>query len=303
MSRTFTVKPAVRDTVPLLFGLMGPSGSGKTFSALRLATGMKKVCGGDIYVIDTEAKRSLHYADQFDFQHVEFGAPFSPLDYLECIEFCAKQGAKTIIIDSMSHEHEGPGGVLEMQEAELQRLGGEPRHNFAAWKVPKAARRRLLNSILQMPINFIFCFRAKEKMKPVPGRAPEDLGWLPIAGEDFIYEMTVNALLLPNCGGVPTWKGSTKSESAMIKQAGQFSSIFSDSKPLSESIGQSLAEWAKGVPQKSFEQLVTECEQAAEKGSESLKNWFLGLNAHQRAEITATKDKAKLRAQEVDKTL
>ena len=35
-ARTFTAKPAIRESVPLLIGLFGCSGSGKTFSALRL---------------------------------------------------------------------------------------------------------------------------------------------------------------------------------------------------------------------------------------------------------------------------
>ena len=64
-ARTFEAKPAVRQKVPLLCGLVGPSGGGKTFSALRLATGMQQVSGGDIYIVDTEARRALHYADRF----------------------------------------------------------------------------------------------------------------------------------------------------------------------------------------------------------------------------------------------
>ena len=107
MSRNFTDKPAVRERVPLLVGLMGPSGSGKTFSALRLAAGMREITGGDIYCIDTESKRALHYADDFDFQHVEFAAPFSPLDYLQAIEYCVEKKAGVVIVDSLSHEHEG----------------------------------------------------------------------------------------------------------------------------------------------------------------------------------------------------
>lgn len=80
MVRTFVDKPAVRDKVPLLIGLAGPSGGGKTFSALRLASGMQRVSGGDVYVVDTESKRALHYADKFKFRHLEFTAPFGPLD-------------------------------------------------------------------------------------------------------------------------------------------------------------------------------------------------------------------------------
>jgi len=119
MTRTFETKPAVRSQVPLLIGLVSPSGAGKTYSALRLATGIQRVVGGEIFVVDTESRRALHYAEQFKFKHVQFNAPFGPLDYLAAIEHCVREGAKTIVVDSLSHEHEGPGGVLEMHEQEI----------------------------------------------------------------------------------------------------------------------------------------------------------------------------------------
>ena len=59
-ARIFTDAPATREHVPLLIGLMGPSGVGKTYSALRLATGIQTVTGGDIFVIDTETNRAKH---------------------------------------------------------------------------------------------------------------------------------------------------------------------------------------------------------------------------------------------------
>ena len=62
--RTFEIKAAVRERVPLLIGLMGPPGAGKTYSGLLLAEGMKKVGGGDPVVIDTEGGRSKKYADR-----------------------------------------------------------------------------------------------------------------------------------------------------------------------------------------------------------------------------------------------
>ena len=37
---------------------------------------------GDIHVIDTEARRALHYASYFKFRHTPFDAPFGSLDYL-----------------------------------------------------------------------------------------------------------------------------------------------------------------------------------------------------------------------------
>lgn len=254
----FEFKAATRERVPLLIGLVGPSGSGKTFSALRLASGIQRVTGGDIFYIDTEARRALHYADRFTFKHCQFHGPFSPARYLAVCEAAVKAGAKTIVIDSLSHEHEGAGGVLEMHEAELDRLtrGDDSRREsmeFLAWAKPKAERRKLINTLLQFEANVIACFRAKEKIKLMkrrerrPGEEPvQQLGWMPIAGEEFVYEMTLNMLLYPNCGGVPSWHSEEMGEKAIIKLPVQFRSIFEKEQPLSEDIGVKLATWAAG---------------------------------------------------------
>jgi hypothetical protein len=247
MARVFEDRPAVRERTPLLVGLVGPSGSGKTYSALRLATGFQRVTGGDVYVIDTEARRSLHYADSFNFRHLPFGAPFGSLDYLEAIEHCVRKGAGTIIVDSMSHEHEGPGGVLEQHDAELKRMGGQLSKSMLAWARPKADRRRMINGILQMQCNFIFCFRAKEKLKVVRGEEPKPLGWMPIAGEEFVYEMTLNALLLPASNGRPAWQSDMPGERAMMKLPRQFAEVFAQSPQLTEDVGVELARWSAGV--------------------------------------------------------
>lgn len=255
MARTFADSKAERTFTPLLIGLTSPSGGGKTRSALRLATGVQRVMKGDIFHIDTEAKRALHYADDFNFRHVPFGPPFSPQDYLEAIQHCAKKGAGVIIIDSMSHEHEGPGGVLESHAAELLRMGGGEKNNFRAWQKPKAARRSLINGLLQLQTCFIFCFRAKDKMKPVKKKAGDggdggmiELGWMPIAGEEFIYELTLSLLFPPQSMGIPNLDldGLTESQRMMFKIPGQFASLFKQPRQLDESIGESLAKWATG---------------------------------------------------------
>jgi hypothetical protein len=252
---------AVREQVPLLIGLQGPSGGGKTFSALRLATGIQQVVGGDIYMIDTEARRGLHYADRFKFKHVPFDAPFGSLDYLEALRFCVGQGGRNIIVDSMSHEHEGPGGLLDLQDQELQRLAGDDygtwkadRFNMLAWQKPKANRRRLINGLLQLNANFIFCFRAKETSKPVKkqqdnGREKtviEPMGFMPIAGDEFVYEMTLNALLMPAANGVPTWKSEFPGERKMMKLPEQFRGLMENPRPFDEEMGKALAKWAQG---------------------------------------------------------
>lgn len=260
--RKFTDSPAVRERVPMLLGLVGPSGSGKTYSMLRLLSGIQKESGGDIYVIDTEGRRALQYADQFRFRHVPFESPFSPLDYLAVIKHCVSKGARNIGIDSMSHEHEGAGGVLDMHEAELDRMTARVTDedardrkreaaNWRAWATPKADRRRLLNEIIQLGLNMVFCFRAKEKTKQVKNKENGKqeliaLGWQAIAGEEFIFEMIANLLLPPGSAGVPSLKPEIAGERALVKVPSFFLPMLSPGKPLDEEVGQRLARWAAG---------------------------------------------------------
>lgn len=327
-ARQFTASTAVRSSVPLLVGLMGPSGGGKTFSALRLAKGVQSVVGGDVFGIDTEARRMLHYADLFSFKHVPFAAPFGALDYLEVLRWCVKQGGKVIIVDSMSHEHEGPGGLLDYHEKELDRLGGDDyakreRVKMLAWQKPKAARRQLINGLLQLEANFIFCFRAKETAKPVKANGKTEvvqMGFVPIAGDEFVYEQTVNCLLLPGAGGVPSWKSDYIGERQMIKLPEQFKAVFSESKPLDEDTGRKLAEWAKGgaAPQPthqqaddddfglSFSDQLTatdnELGAAAEKGMDALQATWKAISKDKRQVLKSALDtRHKPRALEVDR--
>lgn len=253
--RKFEVNTARRERVPLLVGLTGPSGGGKTYSALRLATGIQQVSGGDIYFIDTESRRALHYADRFNFKHVPFSAPFGSLDYLVALQYCVDQGAGVVVVDSMSHEHEGPGGMVDLQEQIVQRMAGDDyakreRVKMLAWAEPKAKRRQLINGILQLNCNFVFCFRAKNVSKPVKnaqGKTEvQQMGYMPIAGEEFVFEQTLNALLLPGAGGVPTWFPDERGEKTMVKLPEQFKGLAQRQKPLDETVGKHLAMWARG---------------------------------------------------------
>lgn len=250
--RKFVVQRAVRSRVPVFLGLFGPSSSGKTVSALRLATGICRVTGGRVAVIDTEARRALHHADRWDFDHVVFGAPFSPLAYLDAIETCVEAGASAIVVDSGSHEHEGPGGVLEWHAKEVERKAGgdeakADRVNMLAWSAPKQARRRLINTIVQLPVSVVFCFRAKEKMKIESKEKPKALGWMPIAGDEWFYEMTIAALLEPGARGVPTWHPEDPGSKACVKLPDWARPIFPDKAQLNEDMGEALARWAEGT--------------------------------------------------------
>lgn len=264
--RKFINKPARRSAVPLLVGLCGPSGSGKTYSALRLAKGMNQESGGKTFLIDTESGRSLHYSDDFEFEHVPFEEPFASLDYMAAIKHCQAQGAKTVIIDSMSHEHNGVGGLLDYHNQEVERMAGGPDApswkrdalNFPAWAKPKADHSKLINCMLQTEVNMILCFRAKNKIKMLSKAAKAkakangeraesitQLGLMPISGDDMIFEMMMNCLLTPNCDGVPTWEPEEVGERSIVKIPKQFRHL-ADGRSLSEDFGREMAEWASG---------------------------------------------------------
>src|SRR5690606_37146661 len=62
------------------------------------------------------------------------------------------------------------------------------------------------------------------------------------------FEQTLNCLLLPGAGGVPTWWNDQPGERTMIKLPEQFASLRERQTPLDEKVGRSLAKWARGEP-------------------------------------------------------
>lgn len=295
MTRTFEARPAERRQVNLFIGLVGASSSGKTMSALLLASGIQKVTGGDIYFIDTENRRATFYSDMFKFQHVQFDAPYGSLDYVEAIKHCEAKGAKIIVIDSASHEHEGEGGMLEFQEAEVVRMAGDDmgkreRVKMLAWQKPKAARRRLLRKIITSKANIIVCFRAKHISKPVKVNGETkvvDQGFVPIAGEEFVFEMQLCCLLPPNSQGVPNWSPEAPGERLAVKLPVQFKNIVQPGEPITAALGTKLAEWARGGAAEPVdrETLVKKLKTAASYGSASLKTDWDALTKDERKTV------------------
>jgi hypothetical protein len=253
--RTFQDFDAAAETSvqPLIVGITGPSFSGKTYSALELATGMIGVTGGSIYLIDTESKRALHYKDRFTFRHVPFAPPHSPEAYEQAIDYCVAKGAKVIIVDSMSHEHDGEGGVLDQAEEYLHAKAGEDwqrreKLKWTSWIQPMGQRRRLNRKIIQLGdrVIFIFLYRATDKTKPVKGGEPIHVGWTAETTSKLPYEMTVRFLLPPGSDGKPNLKPDTEFERLSIKMPVQFRDWFKPGLQLTRDLGAKLALWSAG---------------------------------------------------------
>jgi hypothetical protein len=250
--RVFEDSQAIRSETPLIVGLNGESFSGKTYTALELATGIQSVTGGEIYGVDTEGGRMKHYAEYFKFRHVPFSPPFGPLDYLDVINHCAKKKAKIVVMDSMSHEHDGEGGVLDQIEDYLNEKAQDDWKKrekllFAANIKPKTARKALNRRILQLTdIIWILCYRADDKIKPRKGEQPDNLGLQPITTSKLRYEMVVRFFFRSGSGGVPVLNTDNEHELRNIKMPRQFEGWFKPGERLSRLHGERLIRWAAG---------------------------------------------------------
>jgi dephospho-CoA kinase len=246
---TFQFKPAVRENVNLLVSLAGSSGSGKTMSAMELATG---ICGDKPFAqIDTEHRRGLHYASMYRFDHCELDPPFTPDRYCEAIIAADSAGYKCIVVDNFSHEWAGEGGILDMQEEELDRMAGDDYKKrdackMAAWVRPKMQHKAMIQKLLRIKAHLIICLRAEEKVEMkkdpstgktiiVPSTKATGLdGWIPIAEKNLQYEMTTSFLLMFSNPGMPH----------PIKLQHQHRDIFPANKLITRDCGKRLAEWA-----------------------------------------------------------
>lgn len=244
---SFTFRPAIREKVPLLIGLAGGTGSGKSYSAMLIAKGIIGDSGKRFCVIDTEAGRANHYADQFQFDHGDLTPPFTPEHYTEAIVAADKAGYPVIVVDSMSHVWAGDGGCLDMQEAEYVRMGNRESTKMASWIKPKQAHKHMVTKLLQLRAHVILCFRAEPKVemsKDANGKTQVTEkkgltgadGWFPICEKMLPYELTLSALLLASKPGVPV----------PIKVQQQHRAIMPFDRPIDESVGRGLAAWSAG---------------------------------------------------------
>lgn len=260
---TFTLRPAVREKIGLLFGIAGASGSGKTFSALTLAKGIANGTGR-IAVIDTEAGRALHYAPKpgeeadatkgtFNFLHLDFQPPFTPERYIEAIRACEEGGATVIVIDSMSHEWSGEGGCSDLQMAEATRMATDREGKLnewkieamtaPAWKKPKLRHMRMMARLIQTRTHLIFCLRAQEKIKIVKkadGKGTEivPVGFQPICEKNFMFELSGSMTLHPESPGEPRYDLPCKLNS-------ELRGIFAEGQRINADAGKRLRLWAE----------------------------------------------------------
>lgn len=309
---TYEFRPAVREDCALLIALAGPSGSGKTWTALELAAGLAAAAGsGKVALIDTEARRATHYADRFQFDHLDLRPPFSSDVYRDAIAAADRAGYAVIIIDSMSHEHAGEGGVLDQHDAELTRMAGNDYAKrdackFAAWIKPKMAHKKMIGRLLQTRAHLIFCLRAEPKTKMIQNARgkmePVSMGLQPICDSQLMYEMTLSLMLSTDAPGV----------GAPIKLEQQHRELIDLGKPLDRAVGERLAAWSVGStapaappappsPAAPKRDIQGEATRAAEEGTAEFRAFYKDLARDQRALLKARMPALKSRCEEADR--
>jgi hypothetical protein len=238
-------RDAKREDVRLLVLLAGGTGSGKTESAMRLATGLAD--GQPFAVIDTERGRALHKADDYKFKHAELEEPFSPERYTEAVQAADAAGFPVIVVDSGSHEYEGVGGVLDIQEQEFERMGRQEKARMSSWIQAKTRHKRFVQQLLRVRAHVIMCLRSEDKVEIVKDdegktvvRPRQSLtgakGWIPICEKRLPFEATISLLLLQENPGVPV----------PIKLERRHADLIPLDQQLSEETGAKLREWAAG---------------------------------------------------------
>jgi hypothetical protein len=195
------IHKASRTGVKPIICFYSESGCGKTMSALLLARGFVGPTG-KIVMIDTESGRGSLYADviQGGYDVLELREPFSPSRYIEAVKIVENSGAQVGVLDSGSHEWEGLGGVIDMATEREQKSGKSGLHN---WREPKLEHQKFMLKLLQSPLPWIICLRAKFKTrqgKNAQGRTEivKDEHTSPIQAEDFIFETTCHGEVMPD---------------------------------------------------------------------------------------------------------
>lgn len=180
------IRKATKKKLKLRLALEGPSGSGKTYTALAIC----KEMGWRTLLVDTEHRSSERYADVFSFDIIDLDPPFSPDRYISCIEMAEQGGYDAVILDSLSHEWFGQGGVLEMVDEEMVRQ--RTSQAMLGWKVVTPKHTRLLERLIRNSIHLISCMRSKQEYsieKDDAGKTTiKKLGMAPIQKEGMDYE-------------------------------------------------------------------------------------------------------------------
>jgi len=153
---------AVRENIWAKVLTIAPSGGGKSFGALRVAKGLTEALSKDtgnaerIAYIGTEGSRDKYYADEFDYDLMQLKAPFTPESYVDAIDEAIDAGYKVIVIDQISNEWAGKGGMLEIHS----KMSG---NSYTNWSKLTPRHEKFVDKILDSEAFIVATVRGKDK--------------------------------------------------------------------------------------------------------------------------------------------
>lgn len=180
------LQQASRRKAKIKLCLQSPSGGCKTYSALLIAYGL---CNdwSKIAIIDTENKSADLYDHLGKYYVLPLTAPYTPERYIDAVQTCLQAGIQVVIIDSLSHEWEGTGGVLETH-------GNMAGNSFTNWAKITPRHNAFVQYLLQSDIHIIATIRSKQDyvLAEKNGKqVPEKVGLRGIQREGLDYEFTL----------------------------------------------------------------------------------------------------------------
>jgi len=244
-------KKAQRKQSKLRLATSGPSGAGKTYSALKIAFGM----GGKIAVIDTERGSASKYDHLGDFDVLDLEPPYNPERFIEAIHAAEKAGYDIIVIDSATHEWDGAGGCLELNEKiAVAKYKG---NTWSAWSETTPRHRAFIDAILQSKCHIIVTMRSKTDTVQEGGKVKK-VGMKDVQRDGTDYEFDV-VLNLTHEGHYAT---------VGKDRTGLFAG---DPKPITEATGKMLIEWLNsGAPVAKEVSAAADAQSIYEKGESRL---------------------------------
>lgn len=189
---------ASRRRVRLRAALSGPSKSGKSFKSLLLANTIRDVLrdakqiqgNGEICVIDSERGRSEMYSDRFPAFTVYELDDYSPTSYVRALKACEEADFSFVIVDQISHEWDGKGGLLQTKDQMVKSSGGKL-NDFTAYKYANPLHDEFIDALLSYPGHLIATMRSKIKYEVTQterGMTPTKIGMEPIQRDSTEYE-------------------------------------------------------------------------------------------------------------------
>lgn len=184
---TMTFKPASRSGSSLMIGIIGQTSTGKTYSALLLTRGLVGE-KGKIAFVDCEGGMANLYAHVTDFDIITLNPPYTPEKFIEAIDSAVAAGYNAVILDTISHEWSGEGGILDEQSAIENK---DPKRRWSCWGELTPRHNKFLNAMIRSPIHVVATMRMKMKytVDYIDGKnTPRKIGLEPIQRENVEYE-------------------------------------------------------------------------------------------------------------------